>query len=298
MTSKEGKYNIKAISTMLGIQAGTLRAWERRYRIVKPIRNAAGHRLYSDEHVAILRWLLDKVNKGFTIGQAVGLLEKDHAVSLNSQQEARYEDYAARLGDDMLTALLAFREREAHDLLNQAFSMFSVDKVTVDILGALLIKVGELRKNEEISLAGEQFVTTFLRTKIGMILHSFPVDGFLPRVVTVCGPDEADEWGLMSYKLFLRQKGFEVICLGKKIPADDVEQVIKEVEARMFFTSCMKDGNLPDVMDLIRRLSEAYPQLIIGAGGKAIEQHGPAEKYRVGSTRPEWESWLQKQLRG
>lgn len=298
MTSKEGKYNIKAISTMLGIQAGTLRAWERRYRIVKPIRNAAGHRLYSDEHVAILRWLIDKVNKGFTIGQAVGLLEKDHALSMNSRQEARHEDYTVRLGDEMLTALLSFREREAHHLLNQAFSMFSIDKVMVDILGALLVKVGEMRNSDEISLAGEQFVSTFLRTKMGAILHSFPIDGFLPKVVTVCGPDEIDECGLMSYKLFLRQKGFEVICLGKKIPVGDVEQVIREVEARMFFTSCMNKGNVGNTMEMIKRLKEVYPQLIIGAGGEAIEQHGPAEKYRVGSARPDWESWLQKQLRG
>ncbi len=67
MASLEGKYNIKAIATMLGIEPGTLRAWERRYRIVKPIRNQAGHRLYSDEHVAILRWLMDKVDKGFPL---------------------------------------------------------------------------------------------------------------------------------------------------------------------------------------------------------------------------------------
>ncbi len=71
--SLEGKYNLKAISQMLGIQAGTLRAWERRYQIIAPVRNEAGHRLYTEEHVKIIKWLLVKVNNGFTISQAVHL---------------------------------------------------------------------------------------------------------------------------------------------------------------------------------------------------------------------------------
>ena len=66
----EGKYNIKAVSTMTGIQPGTLRAWERRYEILEPVRNEAGHRLYTDEHIRKLKWLSDKVQQGFTISQA------------------------------------------------------------------------------------------------------------------------------------------------------------------------------------------------------------------------------------
>ncbi|TWI54604.1 MerR family transcriptional regulator [Halalkalibacter nanhaiisediminis] len=303
MTSNEGKYNIKAISTMLGIQAGTLRAWERRYHIIEPIRNSAGHRLYSDEHVAILRWLIDKVNKGFTIGQAVGLFEKGNiTLQTDYSYNEQHEDYSVQLSQEILEALLSFKENQAHQLLNQAFSLFSIDKVTIDILGTLLVKVGHMWENNEISVAHEHFVTSFLRTKIGNIFHGMPIDGFLPKVVAICGPNETHELGLMIFTLFLRRKGFEVIYLGAGIPIEDIELVLREVDAKMFFTSCTMESNVDATVEVINHLKTTFPSLIIGAGGYALDEMlngrtASFNQYLVGQTKQDWELWLQDQLK-
>ncbi|WP_332693436.1 MerR family transcriptional regulator [Halalkalibacter lacteus] len=296
MTSKEGKYNIKAISTMLKIQAGTLRAWERRYHIIEPVRNAAGHRLYSDEHVAILKWLIDKVNKGFTIGQAVDLFEKDHVV-LQRNEPTYHEDYSVQLSNEILEALLSFQENKANQLLNQAFSIFSIDKVTIDILGALLVKIGHLWEGKQITVAHEHFVTSFLRTKIGMIFHGIPINGFKPKVVAVCGPNETHELGLLIFTLFLRREGFEVVYLGSGIPATDIQLVIREVDAQLFFTSCTMDKNLESTLNLLNQLQDTFVHLVIGAGGCAFDHLGEDQrstygKYLVGKTKHDWENWI------
>ncbi|KHF40369.1 MerR family transcriptional regulator [Halalkalibacter okhensis] len=300
MASKEGKYNIKAISKMLGIQAGTLRAWERRYHIIEPVRNTAGHRLYSDEHVAILKWLLDKVNNGFTIGQAVDLFEKNYATM--EPVDTMYEkDYSMRLSDDILRSLLTFQENKANQLLNQAFSLFSIDKVTIDILGALLVKVGSMWENNEITVAHEHFVTSFLRTRIGMIFHGMPIDAFKPNVVCVCGPNEHHELGLLIYTLFLRRKGFEVVYLGAGIPESDLEIVIREVGADLFFTSCTMVQNLESTLMVIDELQTRFPHLKIGAGGAAFDQLGIEQRSTygntlIGNTQEDWENWLKNNL--
>ncbi|MDT8860045.1 MerR family transcriptional regulator [Alkalihalobacillus sp. MEB130] len=300
MALKEGKYNIKAISKMLGIQAGTLRAWERRYHIIEPVRNAAGHRLYSDEHVAVLKWLIDKVNKGFTIGQAVDLFEKGN-VMMEQAENVQYEDYSIQLADELLRALLSFQENKANQILNQAFSLFSVDKVTIDILGALLVKVGAMWENNEITVAHEHFVTSFLRTKIGTIFHGLPVDGFKQSVLAVCGPNENHELGLLIFTLFLRRKGYEVVYLGAGIPKSDLEVVIREINAEMFFTSCTMSSNLEATLTLINELQALFPELTIGTGGSAFEylntdQTSTYGKYLVGNTRQDWDNWLKRNL--
>jgi DNA-binding transcriptional MerR regulator len=300
MASKEGKYNIKAISTMLKIQAGTLRAWERRYHIIEPIRNAAGHRLYSDEHVAILKWLIDKVNNGFTIGQAVDLFAKEH-VDVESHEPMFCEDYSVRLSNDILEALLAFQENKANQLLNQAFSIFSIEKVTIDILGTLLVKIGLMREENQITVAHEQFVTCYLRTRIGMIFHGIPVDGFKPKVITVGGPNETHELGLLIFTLYLRRKGFEVVYLGSGVPATDLELVIREIDAQMFFTSCTMDHNLESTLNLLNKLQNSFPDLIIGVGGCSFDHLGEElkstyGKYLIGNTKYGWEKWLNSKL--
>ncbi|MEB1806881.1 MAG: MerR family transcriptional regulator [Bacillaceae bacterium] len=301
MSSKEGKYNIKAICQMLGIQPGTLRAWERRYKMIEPVRNQAGHRLYTEEHVAILRWLIEKVNNGFTIGQAVGLMEKGNIV-FDVTAEKKKDDYSEQLADEILEALLQFRENKAHELMNQAFSLFNVEKVTIEILGPLLVRVGDMWEQGDITVAHEHFISSFLRTKIGNIFQSFPVDGYLPKVVAVCGPQEKHELGLLIFTLFLRRKGFEVVYLGGGIPERDVELVIKEVSAKFFFTSCTLSLNLSSTFALIDHLEETFEDLIIGVGGTALSYMSEKDdqkygKYVVGITKQDWESWLSAHLK-
>src|SRR6187401_688956 len=55
-------YPIRAVSRLTGIGIDTLRAWERRYRAVEPVRDRRG-RMYSDEDVARLRLLNQGVQR-------------------------------------------------------------------------------------------------------------------------------------------------------------------------------------------------------------------------------------------
>ena len=142
MAKNEGKYNIKAVSTMLGIQPGTLRAWERRYQMIAPVRNDSGHRLYTENHLEILRWLITKVNQGFTISQAIALMENDGNIPDVSEQGKN--DIFEELGENLLTALLNFNSAHAHELIDQAFGLFTIDKTVIDLLGPVMIKVGDL----------------------------------------------------------------------------------------------------------------------------------------------------------
>ncbi|TLS35616.1 MerR family transcriptional regulator [Pseudalkalibacillus caeni] len=300
MASGEGKYNIKAVSKILGIQPGTLRAWERRYKIISPKRNEAGHRLYTDEHVAVLRWLLDKIDKGFTISQAIDLLESGDN-TFESFIATEDKDRAGMLADEMLSVLLRFDEKKAQELLNQAFALFSIEKVVLDILANLLVKVGHMWENNKITVAHEHFTSAFLRSRIGMIFHTLPVDGHLPKVVAVCGPEEEHELGLLIFTLYLRRKGFEVIYLGSGIPKEDISVVIEETNPTILFLSCTLVTNLPETLSLVDELKNVFPDLKVGLGGSAVikmpqENRQAFEDILVGTTREEWDSWLKEKL--
>ena len=82
---------------MVGIQPGTLRAWERRYQILNPVRNESGHRLYTEEDLRKLKWLTEKVSGGFTISQAVSLLETESS-TVGAFEEEGEVDSLRKLG--------------------------------------------------------------------------------------------------------------------------------------------------------------------------------------------------------
>ena len=61
-------YSIGEFARLSGITPTTLRAWQRRYGLLKPLRTEGGHRQYSDEDVQQALKILDWVKKGVPIG--------------------------------------------------------------------------------------------------------------------------------------------------------------------------------------------------------------------------------------
>ncbi|OZI11643.1 MerR family transcriptional regulator [Bacillaceae bacterium SAS-127] len=296
----EGKYNIKAVSNLVGIQPGTLRAWERRYQILNPVRNDSGHRLYTEEDMKKLKWLAMKVNRGFTISQAVSLMDQ-HEVAVDQQvTENTYQEQHS-LSEDLLQALLSFNEVRAQELINQAFSLYTIDKVTIDILADLLVRIGDMWERGEITTAHEHFATSILRSRIGMIMHSFPHNGILPKVVAVCGPDEWHELGLLIFTLFVRRRGYEVIYLGSSLKEGDIEVVLNTVKPKFLFLSVTLMDHLSKTLQLVDQLKAEHIDLEIGVGGAAVsEMSGQLAKdygcHIVGNKKEEWENWLNQRV--
>ncbi|MFP7732986.1 MerR family transcriptional regulator [Priestia aryabhattai] len=296
----EGKYNIKAISNMVGIQPGTLRAWERRYQILNPVRNDSGHRLYTEEDLRKLKWLTEKVSGGFTISQAVSLLETESSTVGTFEEEGEV-DSPQKIRNELLTMLLSFEEGKAQDLINHAFSLYSVEKVVIDILGSLLVTVGDMWEKGQITSAHEHYTTQLLKTRISMIFYSLPSNGLLPKAIAVCGPNETHEGGLLVFTLFLRRKGFEVIYLGSSIEDKDVELIVKEVNPTFLFMSCTMMGNADKTLNLTNQMIKKFPHLKVGLGGYVFDgldskRKIEAQPFILGNTKEEWNSWLTKKL--
>ncbi|RMS21284.1 MerR family transcriptional regulator, partial [Pseudomonas coronafaciens pv. garcae] len=66
---------IREVARQTGVNAVTLRAWERRYGLIVPHRTAKGHRLYSDEHVQRVMKILTWLNRGVSVSQVKGLID-------------------------------------------------------------------------------------------------------------------------------------------------------------------------------------------------------------------------------
>lgn len=70
-------YAIREISEITGVKPVTLRAWQRRYSLVQPQRTEKGHRLYTDEHIALIGEIQGWLSKGVPIGKVKDVLESN-----------------------------------------------------------------------------------------------------------------------------------------------------------------------------------------------------------------------------
>ncbi|MDJ0831955.1 MAG: MerR family transcriptional regulator [Gammaproteobacteria bacterium] len=80
-------YPIREVSQKTGVNPVTLRAWQRRYGLIKPARTDSGHRLYSEQDIATIQQVLNWLEKGVSIGQVKSLLQTATTESTGSNWE-------------------------------------------------------------------------------------------------------------------------------------------------------------------------------------------------------------------
>ncbi|EJP95360.1 MerR family transcriptional regulator [Bacillus cereus] len=287
MPNSNGKYNIKAVSNILGIQPSTLRAWERRYHIIAPKRNRAGHRLYTEEHIHILKWLMNKVSEGMMIGQAVQLLEGNRLQS-NVQKE-KITDTEVVLVDDILQALLEFDEITISALLNEVFSIYSTEKVVASIILQVANKLLTLKSNNEITMSQFKYVVSFLQTRLGMIYHNASVYSSVNKVFVL----ENNILKGFIFATYLRLKGYQAMYMGTSLDEEGILLAIEQLQPKYLFISFDDERELEEAVEFIDGLQEKNENISGGfIGRKGIGDQLNLQNILIGNTKEEWDGWL------
>jgi DNA-binding transcriptional MerR regulator len=157
---------IREVARQTGVNAVTLRAWERRYGLVVPQRTAKGHRLYSQAHVqrilAILTWL----DRGVAVSQVKQLLEAP-ATQLEEQPESDW----LPLRRALLQAIGELAERKVDETFNRVMALYPPSTLYEHLLAPLL-KDLELRWQGQFGAQMERtFFYCWLRSKLGARIY-------------------------------------------------------------------------------------------------------------------------------
>ncbi|MDF9448517.1 MerR family transcriptional regulator [Bacillus toyonensis] len=287
MPTLNGKYNIKAVSNIIGVQPSTLRAWERRYQIIAPKRNQAGHRLYTEEHIRILKWLMEKVSSGMMIGQAVQLLEGNRLQS-NAQKEIHY-DKEVVLVDDLLQALLEFDEITTYALINEAFSIYSTEKVITGIFLQVTNKLLTLKNNNEIAMTQFQYAVSFLQTRLGMVYHNASTFSSIHKVIVL----ENNTLKGFIFSMYLRLKGYEAIHIRTSLEGDGMLLAVEQIQPKYLFVSFENGLELKRAMNVGDLLQEKNENLSVGVIGEiSARDQLNIQTILIGDTKEEWDEWL------
>lgn len=67
-------YTIGEVAVLCDINPVTLRAWQRRYGLLKPQRTDGGHRLFDDDDIERIREIKRWIENGVQVGKVKALL--------------------------------------------------------------------------------------------------------------------------------------------------------------------------------------------------------------------------------
>lgn len=122
-------YPIREVSRLTGVNAVTLRAWERRYGLIQPTRTDSGHRLYSLADIDEIRRILGWLERGVAVSKVGSILARDQA----NVHDAFAADSAIRWQAQLREAVQRFDAASLDRLFDQVFACISQDQVFADV---------------------------------------------------------------------------------------------------------------------------------------------------------------------
>jgi len=262
MTS-DGALRIGELSKRAGVSPELLRAWERRYGLVRPTRSAGGLRLYSPADVERVRLMRQHLAEGLAAAEAASLASQ----AIVGEPAGPAALHPAVVADDLADALDQFDEPRAQSILDRLLAVATVDTLLRDVVLPYLHELGERWKRGDASVAQEHFASSVLRGRLLGLARGWG-QGLGPVAVLACLPGEQHDLGLITFGLALRARGWRIVYLGTDTPIETVEEVSRQFDPNLVVLVAVSSERVQPVLAQLHALAGRH-HLALGGGAGA-----------------------------
>ena len=276
MTSKgdPATLRIGELARRLGLSQDVLRAWERRYGLLKPVRSPGGFRLYTSADEQRVRRMQSHLARGLAAAQAAqaALAEESEPTAANgaTPEPAQAplpptDPGLAHLAADLRRALDTLDAPATEAVLDRLFADFTVETTLRAILLPYLRELGDRWAEDEIGVAAEHFASNLLRARLASLARGWG-QGRGPCAILACPPGELHDLPLVAFGVVLHRNGWRVVYLGADTPLEDLGRTVDEKRPEAVVLAAVDverfQQAIPDLVTLARKA----PLRLAGAG--------------------------------
>ncbi|MFK3683086.1 MerR family transcriptional regulator [Pseudomonas sp. NPDC088890] len=251
---------IGELARRTGVNPVTLRAWERRYGLLKPQRTAKGHRLYPEEQVERVQTILSWLERGASVGQVRELLERAPSIAPVGDWQSREQALIEAIG------MLA--QRPLDQQLNQAMALYPAITLCEQLLMPLLHSLARRWQTHFNARLEHAFFHTWLRSKLGArVYHDNQQLQGSPVLLAVDSerPFDAQLW-LCAW--LLSSSGYQVEVLEQPVSGAQLLRAVNQWQPRALLLHL---GPRIDVVVLERTLRGIDGVKLLG--GETVSLH-------------------------
>jgi DNA-binding transcriptional MerR regulator len=162
---ENGWLPIREVARQTGVNAITLRAWERRYGLIVPQRTPKGHRLFNAEHVQRINTILTWLNRGVPVSQVKNLID-----STQSNLDTVENEWHA-LRQTLMHAISELAERRIDEAFNRAMALYPPRTLCEQLMMPLLNALEQKWQGQFGAQMERVFFLSWLRSKFGARIY-------------------------------------------------------------------------------------------------------------------------------
>jgi DNA-binding transcriptional MerR regulator len=219
---EERTFPVGAVTRLTGLSPDVLRAWERRYGVVEPLRTAGGTRRYRESDVAHLRRVKAAVDAGHRISEVARLDPAELERRLGSRAEPPPDPLRSTL-----EALERLDGTEAEQLISLQLAALGPVRFARDFALPLMDAIGEGWASRRLCVASEHLGSALVRSLLGSVLRPTSARRGDPQIVFATPPGERHEIGLLAAALTALGAGARPLYLGADLPAEELVRAVE-----------------------------------------------------------------------
>ncbi len=252
-TDRSALLPLRAVVARTGLNPETIRAWERRYRAIQPVRTEGGTRKFSEEDVTRLLCLKALRERGFGL-QALAELPTSELVSMSRSGQdiaPRPQPLQPPLSLEHEAYLQAIERLDAPAALAQLKAMTDGVGNLQLILGVttpIMWEVGRRWSEGTLGVAHEHLVSAQLKRILMGRLEGIPAPEGAPRLMFTTPAGQLHEFGILAGSVLAKEAGFDVLYLGPNMPTEDIIWSVAQSRADVL------------VLSVVRRMDEEQMQ--------------------------------------
>jgi DNA-binding transcriptional MerR regulator len=279
---------IGELSRRVGVSPDVLRAWERRYGLLRPRRSRSGQRLYTRGDEDRVREMLGHMERGYSAAVAARLAATEKAppsVAAAPPAAPAVPDREPRpvttadidaLSAELRDALRGLEEARTETVLDRLLAGFALDTVLRDVVLPFLRELGDSWARGEVTVGQEHFAAAVIAGRLHALARGWDA-GVGPRAVIACPSEERHDLGLLCFALAMRDRGWRVWYLGADTPVTAIGGIATQVDADLVVVAAVRAEPFVGVLDELAALA-ARRRVAIGGRGA-----GPALAARIGA---------------
>jgi MerR family transcriptional regulator, light-induced transcriptional regulator len=263
------RLRIGELSRRSGVSPELLRAWERRYGLLDPVRSPGGLRLYSLGDLERVRVMQQNLAAGLAAAEAasaaVRAAEDDPSVTARTPSVAIAE---------LAAALEGFDEPRAQMILDRVLAETTLDAFLSEIVMPYLRGLGDRWEAGDVSVVQEHFASSVLRGRLLGLARGWG-RGIGPRALLACAPGEQHDLGLIAFGLALRTHGWRIEYLGADTPLETIGDVADALQVELVVVSAVAPQRIEGLGAELRQISRGRRLAVGGAGAEGLGATAP-----------------------
>jgi len=268
-----GHFSISDLEQLSGIKAHTIRIWEQRYGLLRPVRTATNIRMYSEDDLRRLLNVTTLYGRGQRISQVARLTDAEISAAVLACSNDIH-DYHLQV-NALLAAMLGFDEPRLSQLLSEAAQRLGFENMMLFVAYPLLQRIGLMWLAGTVDLAQEHLLAHLLRQKILAATDVLPsVPATARRWLLFLPADELHELALLFMNYLLRARGQHTLYLGQNLPLIGLTNVGLAYHPDAIVTVLTSQPERARVADFAREVQGLFPEALVVLYGSLARQEG------------------------